>query len=63
VLYPRQLMDDDNAVARLKWCLDLLVERGIIVNDKRPHLTLTGIPDQRLGSKPTRIELTLEVAK
>jgi hypothetical protein len=52
-------MDDDNATARLKWCLDLLKERGLIVDDKRPHLTLTGIPEQRQGT-PKRVVLTLE---
>jgi hypothetical protein len=51
-------MDDDNAVARLKWPLDLLKIRGLIVDDKRPHLTLLGIPEQRQGT-PRRIELTL----
>lgn len=52
-------MDDDNATARLKWPLDLLKERGLIVDDKRPHLMLTGIPEQRQGT-PRRIILTLE---
>jgi hypothetical protein len=60
VLYPRMRMDDDNAVARLKWCLDLLVERGIVVDDRRPYLELTGIPEQRLGSRPPRVELYVE---
>lgn len=55
-------MDDDNAVSRLKWCLDLLKLRGLIVDDKRPHLTLEGIPEQR-NATPRRVELTLtEVA-
>lgn len=61
VLHVRQLMDDDNAVSQLKWCLDLLQERGVILNDKRPYCTLTGIPEQRVGSKPTRVELQVEV--
>ena len=52
-------MDDDNATARLKWPLDLLKERGLIVDDKRPHLMLTGIPEQRQGN-PRRVVLTLE---
>lgn len=39
----------------------LLVERGIVVDDKRPHLELTGIPEQRVGGKPTRVELVVEV--
>jgi len=55
-------MDDDNAVARLKWCLDFLKERGIIVDDSREHVRLEGIPDQRPGT-PRRIVLTVrEVA-
>lgn len=54
--------DDDNAVASLKPLLDLLIERGLIVDDKRPYLTLEGIPEQRT-STPRRVELTLtEVA-
>lgn len=61
VLYVGCRMDDDNAVSRLKWCLDLLKERGLIVDDKRPHLELEGIPEQRTGSK-RRVELTLRVA-
>lgn len=61
VMYPRVRMDDDNCVARLKWILDLLVERRIVVDDKRPHLELTGIPEQRLGSRPARVELLVEV--
>ena len=52
-------MDDDNATARLKWCLDYMKERGLIVDDKRPHLTLAGIPEQRQGN-PKRVELTVE---
>lgn len=59
ILYARGPMDDDNAVARLKWPLDFLKERGIIVDDKRPYLTLTGIPEQRRGH-PQRIELIVQ---
>lgn len=59
VLVLRQRMDDDNSVARLKWVLDLLKIRGLVVDDKRPHLELTGIPEQRQGH-PQRVILTLE---
>jgi len=59
VMYVSMRMDDDNAVARLKWVCDLLKKRGLIVDDRRPYLTLTGIPEQRTGSRPPRIELTL----
>jgi len=34
------LMDMDNAAARLKWCLDLLVSRGWLVDDNPKHLVL-----------------------
>lgn len=56
-----QFMDDDNAVSRLKWCLDLLKKRGVIVDDKRPHLVLAGIPEQRKEA-PRRVEVTLDSA-
>lgn len=59
ILYLRQRMDDDNSVARLKFPLDLLKARGLIVDDKRPHLELAGIPEQRQGT-PQRIVLTVE---
>ena len=55
----RVLMDEDNCVARLKWPLDLLKERGLIVDDALPHLTLAGIPEQRRGT-PRQVVLTLE---
>lgn len=59
VLYVgRWVMDDDNATARVKWCLDLAKRQGLILDDKRPHLTLLGIPEQR-PEMPRRIELTL----
>lgn len=55
----RGVMDHDNSVARLKWCLDFLKERGVIVDDSPKHLTLTGIPEQRQGT-PKRVVLTIE---
>lgn len=59
MIYSRQRMDDDNAVARLKWPLDLLKQRGLIVDDARPHLQLAGIPEWR-QAHPERIVLVLE---
>ncbi len=38
-------MDDDNALARLKWCADWLKTRGYIREDKQPHCRFT-IPEQ-----------------
>jgi len=55
----RGVMDHDNSVARLKWCIDFLKERGVIVDDDPKHLTLTGIPEQRQGN-PKRVVLTIE---
>jgi hypothetical protein len=51
--------DPDNITARLKWPLDLLKERGLIVDDNPRCLTLAGIPEQRQGT-PRRVVLTLE---
>lgn len=60
VFYVKQVMDDDNAVARLKWALDLLKVRRFILDDRRPHLELTGIPEQHVDHKAPRLELRLE---
>lgn len=62
VLYVHQRMDDDNAVARIKWCLDLLVRRGILAGDKRPQCELAGTPEQHIDRKHQRVELTVEPA-
>jgi hypothetical protein len=35
-------MDDDNAMARLKWPIDWLVRRGYIADDRRTCLTWAG---------------------
>ena len=51
--------DPDNITARLKWPLDLLKARGLIVDDNARVLTLTGIPEQRQGT-PRRVVLTLQ---
>jgi Holliday junction resolvase RusA-like endonuclease len=59
-LYVRNLMDDDNATALLKWVLDTLVHAGLLVDDKQPWCTLTGIPQQVLERRKPRVELELE---
>ena len=61
-LYVWSLMDDDGATARLKWPLDALVNFGVLVDDKRPHCRLAGIPEQVIDRKRPRVELTVEVA-
>lgn len=55
----RVLMDHDNAVARLKWCLDFMIERGLIVDDSPKYLSWAGFPEQRQGN-PKRVTLTVE---
>lgn len=56
-------MDDDNAIARIKWAQDWLVSRGYIAGDSRKHLKLTGLPTQRISRKNEPcLELTLEAA-
>lgn len=58
---PRWVMDVDNLFSRMKWVLDLLTERGLIVDDSAAHVTLE-TPKQR-QEVPRRVELTLtEVA-
>lgn len=58
--YLWNLMDDDGAMARLKWPLDWLVKRGYLVDDSRKHLTWDGLPEQFIDRKNQRIVLTLK---
>lgn len=60
-LYVKAKMDDDNAVARLKWPLDTLVNNGLLFSDKRPWCTLTGIPEQQIDRKHPRVEIVIDV--
>lgn len=54
------LMDDDNAMARMKFVLDWLVKRGYIVNDSRRHVRWTGIPTQEVDRKQvSHVRLTI----
>lgn len=61
-LYVHQRMDLDNAVARLKWCIDMLVMCGIVVDDGPDHVTYTGMPDQVIDRDHQRVELIVEAA-
>ncbi len=60
--YVWNLMDDDNAMARVKWSVDWLVLQGYIVDDSRKVLTWSGLPDQTIDRKDQRLVLTLEEA-
>lgn len=41
-------MDDDNAMARMKFLLDWLVRSGYLKDDSRKHVTWTGLPTQSI---------------
>jgi hypothetical protein len=45
------LMDDDNAMARVKWSVDWLVTRGYLAGDSRKHIRWVGLPDQIVNRK------------
>lgn len=54
-----KLLDWDNLMARCKWPIDFLKERGLIVDDGPTQVVWTGIPTQQHG-RPPRLELTIE---
>ncbi len=60
--YLRNLMDDDNLKARLKFPLDALVQAGILVDDKRPHCVVPD-PEQHIDRKNVRVEIELVPCK
>lgn len=54
-----QRMDEDNAVARLKWCFDLLVERGWLVDDDPDHLTILPVKQRIDRDEKPRVIIQL----
>ncbi len=60
--YVWNLMDDDNAMSRVKFPVDWLVRQGYIVDDSRKVLTWSGLPDQTIDRSDQRLVLTLEEA-
>lgn len=60
-LYVHQVMDHDNAVARLKWSLDSLVGYGLLYGDAPQWCELV-MPRQVVDRKSQRVELTLTEA-
>jgi hypothetical protein len=57
-LYLWERMDDDNAMARMKWPLDALVRHGLLADDKRPACTVE-VPEQIVDRKRQRITLVV----
>jgi hypothetical protein len=47
VMYVHQTMDDDNAVARHKWAIDWLKDRGWLASDAHGKLRWSDMPHQR----------------
>jgi hypothetical protein len=60
-LYGWNRNDEDNAVARLKWPIDWLVERQIILDDHPSALRL-GTVTQEIDRKNQRLEIVLKEA-
>ena len=58
-LYTWNPMDRDNLTARLKWPIDFLVERGVIVDDG-PKCLESEMPKQAIDRKHMRVEIELE---
>lgn len=59
-LYLWNEMDEDGAMARMKWLLDWLRKRGgFIVDDRRKNLQWAGLPEQVIDRRRPRVELVL----
>ena len=61
-LYVWAKMDPDNAVARLKWPIDCLVNYGLLVDDNEKWLDFTEIPKQVVDRKNQRVVIRLSEA-
>lgn len=59
-LYVGNWMDQDNAMARLKWMLDWLAAYDYIADDNPKALKWDGMPEQEIDRSNPRVELTLE---
>lgn len=60
-LYVWNRMDDDNAMARLKWVMDWL-EAWDYIGDDGAGVEWEGLPEQAIDRKNQRVEITLEAA-
>lgn len=58
-MYLHQTMDRDNLVARMKWPLDWLVERGFLEDDT-PSVVVSLIVEQAIDRKNQRVEIEVE---
>jgi hypothetical protein len=58
-LYVWNWMDDEGALARLKWAIDYLVAWDYLADDSRKHMTWEGMPGQTIDRKNPRVEITI----
>ena len=59
-LYVWALMDDDNAMARIKWAADWIVAQGYVADDRKKNIEWAGLPHQVVDRKAQRLEITIE---
>jgi hypothetical protein len=59
-LYVHNIMDPDNAMARLKWLLDWLSGSRYIADDAPHALEWAGMPEQEIDRRDPRVEVTIE---
>ena len=62
-LYVHNLMDHDNAMARLKWLLDWLVAWDYLADDNPRALEWSGMPSQEIDRRNPRVEIQIEEVK
>lgn len=55
-VYTHQRMDEDNLWARLKWPLDVLVQNGVLIDDKPEHIGKQTVTNE-IDRKNQRVEL------
>lgn len=61
-LYVHNLMDEGNAMARLKWIEDWLVTRGYLVDDRSRNLHYPEPAQQTIDRKDPRVEIEVRRA-
>lgn len=59
-MYLWKVMDQGNAMARLKFLEDWLVTKGYAMDDSPEHWEYTGLPTQVMDRKWQRVEITIE---
>lgn len=62
-LYVWNIMDEDNAMARLKVAIDWLVMRGYITDDRRENIEWAGVPEQEIDRECPRLVLRISQPK